>query len=140
VNTPFDPLERRSILPPLEAPLKVKPVKSLRTAGLLNLLLPGAGQLYLGQQLFGVILLVLFLSCFVAALGIFLVGFGQYLKLALDGNILEGDRLERIGQVLHPRWLIGLAISGAVIYLVSFIGLSFAPRASSHENSGARIG
>ena len=95
--------------------IKVRPAKSLRTAGLLNLLLPGAGQVYLGQRLLGVILLSLFLGCFIAALGIFLVGFGQYLKLALDGNILEGDRLERIGQVLHPRWLIGLAAVGAVV-------------------------
>ena len=122
----------------METPPKVKPVKSLRTAGLLNLLLPGAGQFYLGQRLLGAILLVLFLGCFAVALGIFLFGFGQYLKLALDGNILEGDRLERIGQVLHPRWLIGLAISGAIIYLASFIGLSFASRGTSWENPAAR--
>jgi H+/Cl- antiporter ClcA len=121
----------------LEAPPKVKPERRLRTAGLLNLLLPGAGQLYLGQRLFGAILLVLFLACFAAAVGIFLFGFGQYLKLALDGNILEGDRLERIGQVLHPRWLIGLTIFGAIIYLASFIGLSFAPPLSAHDNSGS---
>ena len=111
---------------------------SLRTAGLLNLLLPGAGQFYLGQRLFGAILVVLFLGCFAAALGIFLVGFGQYLKLALDGNILEGDRLERIGHVLHPRWLIGLAISGAMIYLASFIGLAFVPTSDSWENPSDR--
>jgi TM2 domain-containing membrane protein YozV len=124
----------------METPPKVKLVKSLRTAGLLNLFLPGAGQFYLGQRVFGVILLVLFLGCFIAVLGIFLVGFGQYLKLALDGNILEGDRLERIGQVLHPRWLIGLAVFGAIIYLASFIGLSFARRLTAWENPGDRKG
>ena len=120
----------------MESTPKVKPAKSLRTAGLLNLLLPGAGQLYLGQRLFGAILLVLFIGCFIAALGIFLVGFGQYLKLALDGNILEGDRLERIGQVLHPRWLIGLAIAGAAVYLASLVGLTFAPRGNTPDEPG----
>jgi TM2 domain-containing membrane protein YozV len=124
----------------MEAPPKIKRSKSLRTAGLLNLFLPGAGQFYLGQRTFGVLLLVLFLGCFGAALGIFLIGFGGYLNLALDGNILEGDRLERIGQVLHPRWLIGLAISGATIYLASFIGLSFAPRDTARENQSDRNG
>lgn len=119
----------------MEAPPRVKPERNLRTAGLLNLFLPGAGQFYLGQRLFGVILLVLFLACFAAALGIFLSGFGQYLKLSLDGNILEGDHLERIGQALHPRWLIGLTIFGGMIYLASFIGLSFAPRVAARDNS-----
>ena len=87
----------------MNTPPKVKPAKSLRTAGLLNLLLPGAGQFYLGQRLLGVILLVSFLGCFAAALGIFLTGFGQYLELALDGNILQGDRLEQIGKVYNLR-------------------------------------
>jgi len=113
-------------------------MKRLHTAVLLNLFLPGAGQFYLGQRLCGAILAVLFLSCFAAALGTFVISFGQYLKLALDGNILEGDRLEQIGQALHPRRLIGLAISGAIIYLASFIGLSCAPPAS--ENSDVRNG
>ena len=122
----------------MEAPPKIKRAKSLRTAGLLNLFLPGAGQFYLGQRIFGIVLLVLFLGCFSIALVVFLIGFGGYLNLALDGNILEGDRLERIGQVLHPRWLIGLAISGAIIYLASFVGLSFAPRAPARENPGDR--
>ena len=120
----------------METPPKVKPAKSLRIAGLLNLLLPGAGQFYLGQRLLGVILLSLFLGCFIAALGIFLTGFGQYLKLALDGNILEGDRLERIGQVLHPRWLIGLAVVGAVVYLASLVGLTFASRGNTPDEPG----
>ena len=71
----------------MDTPPKVKPAKSLRTAGLLNLFLPGAGQFYLGQRLFGIILLVLFLGCFIAVLSLFLVGFGQYFTLALDGNI-----------------------------------------------------
>ena len=122
----------------METPPKAKPARNLRTAGLLNLFLPGAGQFYLGQRLFGMVLLVLFIGCFAGAVGIFLVGFGNYLTLALDGNILEGDRLEQIGKALHPRWLIGLAISGAAIYLASFIGLSFAPRASARENPGDR--
>ncbi len=122
----------------METPRKANPAKSLRTAGLLNLLVPGSGQFYLGQRTFGAILVALFLGCFAAALGIFLFGFGQYLKLTLDGNILEGGRLERIGQVLHPRWLVGLAISGAVIYLASFIGLAFVSPNDSRENTSSR--
>ncbi|MBI3850202.1 MAG: hypothetical protein HY298_07920 [Verrucomicrobia bacterium] len=123
----------------METPPKVKPAKSLRVAGLLNLLLPGAGQCYLGQRLFGLVLLVPFIGCFAGALGIFLIGFNQYLELALNGNILEGDRLERIGLVMHPRWLIGLAVMGAVLYLVSFIGLSFAPRENTSDKPGNRL-
>ncbi len=122
----------------MEAPTQIKPAKSLRTAGLFNLLLPGAGQFYLGQRLYGIILAVLFLSSFVAALGIFMTGFGRYLELALNGNILEGDRLEQIGQVLHAGWLIGLAIFGAIIYVASFIALSFARSSPPLENSGNR--
>ena len=124
----------------METPPKVKSAKSLRTAGLLNLLLPGAGQFYLGQRLFGIILLGLFIACFAATLGIFLIGFSQYLNLALDGNILQDDHLERIGKVLHPAWLTGLSIAGGIIYLVSFIGLSFAPRESALNKSGERKG
>ena len=55
--------------PPLPSP------KNLRMATALNVFLPGAGLLYLGERRAGSVLAGLFLACFLAVMGIFLVGY-----------------------------------------------------------------
>lgn len=93
--------------------------KSLRLARWLNLALPGAGLFYLGRRFLGAALAVPFLACFFAALALFVVSYGRYLSLALGGDILEGDRLERLGEIFPSAWLVGLAIAGVLIQLCS---------------------
>jgi len=93
--------------------------KNLRLARWLNLVLPGAGLFYMGRRCLGAALAVPFLSCFFAALALFLVSYGRYLSLAMGGDILEGDRLERLGEIFPSAWLAGLAIAGVLIQLCS---------------------
>ncbi len=102
--------------------------KNLRLAGALNVFLPGAGLYYLGRRKAGGILAGLFLGCFLAVIGVFLVGYIRYLSVALDPQILEGNKLEEAGAGFHQSWLIALALAGAVIYLVSTVLFSQAKR------------
>lgn len=102
--------------------------KNLRLAGALNVFLPGAGLYYLGRRKAGGILAGLFLGCFLAVIGVFLVGYIRYLSVALDPQILEGNKLEEAGTGFHQSWLIALAVAGAVIYLVSTVLFSQAKR------------
>lgn len=106
------------------------PTKNFRLAATLNLFLPGSGLFYLGHRLVGALLAVAFLLCLVASLAIFLIGYAQYFTLALDGQILEGDKLEKMSALFRPRWLVGLLVAGVVIYLISLIFLSRARRKS----------
>ncbi len=115
--------------PPLPRPKE----KSIRTANLLNLLLPGAGQIYLGQRWYGGILLGLFLACFLALMVTFLFSLAQYLKVAMDDNILEGDQLEQLAHVWHPRRMIAFAVIGVIVYATSFISLSVAKNDTQNE-------
>lgn len=108
--------------PPLPSP------KNLRMATALNVFLPGAGLLYLGERRAGSVLAGLFLACFLAVMGIFLVGYIRYLMLALDPQILEGNKLEEAGAGFHPSWLIALALVAGVIYLVSTVLFARAKR------------
>jgi hypothetical protein len=93
--------------------------KSLKLARWLNVALPGAGLFYLGRRTLGLALALPFLACFLAAFGLFIVSYGRYLTLVSDGDIFEGDRLERIGKVFPSAWLVGLAIAGVLIHLWS---------------------
>src|SRR5262245_24383973 len=94
-------------------------VKNVRLARWLNVALPGAGLFYLGRRWLGAALAVPFVGCFFAAFSIFIVSYGRYLSLAMGGDILEGDRLERIGEVFPRAWLVGLAIAGVLLQLCS---------------------
>jgi TM2 domain-containing membrane protein YozV len=97
--------------------------KNLRLATTLNLVLPGAGQFYLGQRVAGIVFATLFLACLVAMIVIFLHGYIAYWNMAVGGKILEGQRLENMGRVFQSgRLLVLLAIS-LVIYLAAAIGL-----------------
>ena len=104
------------------------PQKNLRLAATLNFFFPGAGLIYLGERILGAALAIAFVICLVSVLSIFLVGYSRYLTIALGGDILDEGRLEQIGKVFHPGWLIGLAIAGTVIHLVSMAAFSIAKR------------
>jgi hypothetical protein len=79
---------------------------------------------YLGQRLVGAVLAVLFLGVFTALMAVFLVGYARYLSLAMGDDLMKGDNLEQAAQSFHQNWLIGLAIAGGIVYLVSSILLS----------------
>jgi hypothetical protein len=112
------------------------PQKNLRLAAALNFFFPGAGLLYLGERIWGAILASAFVICLVSVLSIFLIGYSQYLSIALGGDIMQEGRLEQIGTVFHPAWLIGLAIAGTVIHLTSMAAFSIAKRKLESQATG----
>lgn len=108
---------------PMQPPPIIPQERRRRFAVTLNLFLPGAGQIYLGRRVLGAVFLLLFAACFLALAALFLVGAAHYFDLTTNGNILEGDRLEQLSTVYHPRWLIGLSLAGAVVWITSLIEL-----------------
>jgi len=110
------------------------PQKNLRLAATLNFFFPGAGLFYLGERTQGAILATAFLICLVSVLSIFLIGYARYLNIALGADIMQEGRLEQIGTVFHPRWLVGLAIAGTVIHLVSMGAFSVVKRKLQAKN------
>ena len=109
-------------------PLPAARQPSLALARTLNLSLPGLGLFYLGQRGLGLALAIPFLACFGAELVLFLVSYARYLQLSLGDDILQGDKIEQIGNVFPRPWLAGLAIAGVVIYLISMICFAAAKR------------
>ena len=117
-------------------PLSTQPKpKSLRFAVTLNFVLPGAGQFYLGQRVFGGVLALAFLICFAAMMAIFLRGYVEYMRLATGGDIFESDALEQLGNVFHVRWLIGLLVGSIVVFVIAMAGLAVTPK---QANTGKR--
>lgn len=106
-----------------DSQMKSSSAKTRRAAALLNLVVPGAGQFYLGQRLYGVVLAVLFLGSFVALLGLVVTGFSQYFSLITGGDVLEGNNLERIGAAFHLPWLVGCLVVATVVFLLSMVTL-----------------
>ena len=117
------------------APAKLQKRKSLRFAATLNFVVPGAGQFYLGQRVFGCVLAAVFLTCFVAMIAIFLRGYAEYMQAATGGDILESDVLERLSTVFHVRWLIGLLVASIVIFMVSMVSLVVASKSASTDQT-----
>jgi hypothetical protein len=118
-------MEQKNFMPPAtNQPER----KNVRLAMTLNFLLPGIGQFYLGQRLFGFSLAAGFLACFVAMLGIFSYGYREYLNIATSDDILQSGFLERIGSVFHIGWLVGLLVLSVVIFIVSLVDLSLRAR------------
>lgn len=83
--------------------------------------LPGAGLFYLGRRVAGSILAFVFLGFFVTLLVVFLIGYAHYLSIAMSDDLMQGNNLEQAAQSFHQNWLIGLAIGGGIVYLVSSI-------------------
>ena len=94
---------------------------------MLNLVLPGAGQFYLGQRLLGCAFGLGFLACFVAMVAVFIVGLKRYWELASNGDILESRRLEQMSEAMHPGQLFILLGVGILLYILSLAALSLLP-------------
>ena len=116
------------MLPP---PLPKPAAKGNRFASWLNLVLPGAGLFMIGRRKEGLILAALFLACFFAAMGLFLVSYMRYLNLALSDELMKGDNLENIGGIFPRAWLIGLTVAAGIIQLVSMGMMRAAKRGGS---------
>ena len=97
--------------------------RSLRFAFTLNLLLPGAGQLYLGQTVLGASYMVGFVCTFVTILMLFLRAYAAYLEQSTGGEILEGDNLERLSHAFPVGWLVGLTAFALVVYAAAMVSL-----------------
>lgn len=109
-------------------PLPVPRQSSLAVARTLNLTLPGLGLFYLGQRGLGLALAIPYLGCFGAEIVLFLISYARYLQLALEDDILKGDKIERIGGAFPLPWLAGLAFAGLGIYVLSMICFAAAKR------------
>ena len=107
----------------MNAPPKQQKPRSFRFAFTLNFVLPGAGQIYLGQRVFGGAMALLFLTCFLATAVILFRGYAEYMSAVTGGDILQSDILEHLADVFHVRWLIGLLAGALVIFAISMIGL-----------------
>jgi hypothetical protein len=87
----------------------------------LNLMLPGAGLILLGRRVVGTLLAAAFVTCFVALLVIFLIGYARYLSIAMSDDLLTGNRIEEAGAAFHPTWLMAIAAAGGTLYLCSSV-------------------
>ena len=116
-------------------PILIKPsgAKDHRFALMLNLVLPGAGQFYLGQRLLGSAFALGFLTIFVAMLVVFIVGFKRYWELATGEDLLEGQQLEQMREAMHPVQLLILMGVGILLYVLSLAVLRFVPVKSPGE-------
>ena len=97
----------------------------------MNFILPGAGQFYLGQRVFGGVLASAFLICFVAMMTIFLRSYAEYMRIATSGDIFESNTLEQLGNVFHVRWLLGLLAASIVVFIIAMAGLAVTPKQSN---------
>ena len=97
--------------------------RTLRFALTLNLLLPGAGQLYLGQPLLAAAYALPFLATVVTTLAIFLRAYTHYLNLATTGDLLESGNLETLTHTFHPGLLATLTAISTAIFIASTIHL-----------------
>ena|SRR5437868_1943510 len=109
-------------------PVIPTPPKNFRLAATMNLFLPGAGLVYIGNRRSGIILASAFLVCFAAELGLFLVSYGRYLSMAMSDDLMKNDNLEKIEVVFPRAWLVGFALGGVLIYLVSMALFTVAKR------------
>lgn len=108
--------------PPLPVPGAVpESERNLKFAATLNWILPGAGLFHLGRPIAGAVLAGTFLLSFLSVVVLFLIGYARYLSIAMSDDLLQGDKLEQAGAAFHQPWLIGLAVIGGVIYLISSI-------------------
>jgi len=97
--------------------------RTMRVAMFLNLLVPGAGQFYLGQRAAGAVYSLAFLASFAALLVIFVHGYFNYLSLSTSGDILDSGNLEQVAHAFPAGIISALSAVGIVIYLVSAVHL-----------------
>ena len=104
--------------------LAAAPARSRRAAMMLNLIMPGAGQFYLGQRAAGCAYAIPFIACLATLLVVFLRGYYQYLQLSTDGDILAAGNLEQLAHAFPTGLFAACSGVGTVIYLVSSIHLA----------------
>jgi hypothetical protein len=107
----------------LPSPSTPRP-RTPRFAMFLNLMLPGAGQFYLGQRAMGSVYGLGFIACFATMLAVFLRAYFDYLRLSTSGGIMETGNLEQLVHAFHTGMLMGLTVVSIAIYLVSTIHLA----------------
>lgn len=96
----------------------------MKVAMFLNLMVPGAGQFYLGQRLAGAAYALAFLASFGATIIIFVHGYFKYLSLSTGGDILDGTNLDQIAKAFPTGIISTLSTIGLIIYLASTIHLA----------------
>jgi|SRR5579871_4134131 len=125
------PSPARPSAPPIQSPPIIQQrtssssprARSLRFAMMLNMLLPGAGQFYLGQLFMGTVYGLGFLASMGTMLVIFIRAYSSYLQLSTGGDIMEGTNLEQLAHSFPVGMLIALSVVGIAIYLVSSLHL-----------------
>jgi TM2 domain-containing membrane protein YozV len=98
--------------------------RTMRFAMALNLFLPGAGQIYLGQPVMGSMYALGFLACLGTMLFAFCRAYISYFQLATSGDIMEAANLEQMAHAFPIGLLVALSVAGIVIYLASTIHLA----------------
>lgn len=97
---------------------------------MLNLMLPGAGLIYLGRRRSGLVVAGLFLICFTAGVGWFLIAYVRYLGMAFSDDLMKGDTLEQLGRVFPTTGLLLLAAAALGLQVVAAVLLQSALRES----------
>ena len=118
------PLSHKNQAPPLPVPRR----RTIRFAMALNLLLPGAGQFYLGQPIIGSVYAIGFVACFSIILLKFFRAYFDYLQLSTNGDVLEPGKLEQLSHAFPAGTFAALTIVSVVIYLASSIHLALSHR------------
>jgi hypothetical protein len=113
--------------PPVPAASSSK--NRVRYAHVLNLVVPGAGQYYLGQKLLGCVFAAPFLVCLLAFLAISTRGFTTYLDALTSGSIPRDRILGYLFGVFHVGWLFALLLISIALYLLSAVSLWLSTRA-----------
>jgi hypothetical protein len=108
-------------------------VQDRQYATMLNLVLPGVGQFYLGQRVLGCAFAGGSLACFVAAVVVFIVGIKRCWKLASSGDLLEGRKLEQMREAMHPGQLFILVGVVILMYVLSIAALRLVPPRGRHK-------
>ena len=82
----------------------------------------------MSQHALGAAYAVSFLACFVSMVGIFIHGYGQMLRLATSGDILEGDNLDQLARAFPTHLLLALLILAVGILIASMVSLGLSRR------------
>jgi len=117
------PSPTANIPPPQNTSSPAPRQKKMRTAMALNLLLPGAGQFYLGQRIAGSAYAIGFIACLATVLVLFVHAYSAYLQLSTSGDVMEAGNIEQLAQMFHAGVLAWISFIGTAIYIASTIHL-----------------
>lgn len=89
--------------------------RNLTLGRTLNLLLPGAGLIYLGRRWSGGLLAAAFLACCGAAAWWLLQGMARYYAIATSDAVLQEGAVEQLQEALPAGRLVSLALLAVVL-------------------------